>query len=343
MFFVLGAYLAGEEINADYKCHKNWIFFTLYSVLAAYIHYFACLAVGVIYVGLLIYNFRKRGFIIRWISSILTVIMMYLPWLFVFLGQLKKVMGDYWIEEITLQSIYGYFRFLFEPRMDTGHIDVICGILMAVSYCIFLTLSYYKEKEHKKSNWGLWGSMVLFLVILLGVLVSLLIRPIFVPRYMIVAVGCFWFCYAWMIGKNRKNKTLISFALALSLVVCFIDFGQFIRWEYKKKEYYEETCEVIRQIDNSDIVLAEGEHMQGCLSYYLGGREILPLEELEEILETENLEETRIWCFDTENQKNIQPEMIRDKYLNLKVEDLGEYHLEYDTFSVTKIFDKEDS
>ena len=335
MFFVTGAYLTGENINFQDKWHKSWLPFTLYAVLAAYIHYFACLAVGVIYIGLLIRNFRKTGFVKKWVISVLVAVVAYLPWLFVFLSQLKTVIGDYWIEEITLQSIYGYFRFLFEPRMDTFHVDMICGILLAVSYFALLILSF-KNRKCRVSNWGLWGSMVLIVTVLFGVAASLLIRPIFVSRYMIVAIGCFWFCYAWMIGENRKKKILVTFVLVLSAVICFINFSQFMRWEYKKKGYYEETSEVIRQIDSSDIVLAEGEHMQGCLSYYLGGREILPLEDLKDILEmTEFPEETVVWCFDTENEENIQAEEIENEYLD--VEELGQYHLEYDTFSIIKL------
>ena len=76
--------------------------------------------------------------------------------------------------------------------------------------------------------------------------------------------------------------------------------------------------------------------MQGCLSYYLGGREILPLKELKDILEmTEFPEGTVVWCFDTENEENIQAEEIENEYLD--VEELGQYHLEYDTFSIIKL------
>ena len=341
MFFVLGTYLTGEEINSDNKCGKNWGLFTLYAVLAAYIHYFACVAVGVIYVGLLIHNFRKNRFVIKWMVSVLGAIVMYLPWLFVFFSQLKTVIGDYWIEEITLQSIYGYFRFLFAPRVDTLHLDVICGTLIAASYFVLWILSY-KEKERRNSNWGLWGNMVLLLMVLLGVAVSLLMRPIFISRYMVIAFGCFWFCYAWMLGENRKKKKLVIFSLVLSSVICIIDFGQFVRWEYKKNEYYKETSKVIKQIDSNDIVFAEGEHIQGCLAYYLGGREILPLEGPEEIFEIPELSEgIVVWCFDKGKQGNILLEKNIDK--KLYVEDLGQYHLEYDTFSVVKIFCKEDS
>ena len=335
MFFVTGAYLTGEKINSQDKWYKSWLPFTLYVIAAAYIHYFACVAVGAIYIGLLVRNFREKGFVKKWMLSVLIAAAAYLPWLFVFLNQLKTVVGDYWIEEVTLQSVYSYFRFLFEPRMDTFHIDVICGILLSAGYFALLILSF-KNRKCRTSNWGLWGSMVLGATVLFGVTASVLVRPIFVSRYMIVAVGCFWFCYAWMIGKNRKKKVLVAFVLALSAVICFINFGQFVRWEHKKKGYYEETSKVIRQIDGDDIVLAEGEHMQGCLSWYLDGREILPIEELKDISEIMELSEgTVIWCFDTENGENIQTEEIKDEYS--EVEELGQYHLEYDTFSVTKL------
>ena len=335
MFFVTGAYLTGENINSQDKWYRSWMPFTLYAVLAAYVHYFACFAVGVIYIGLLIRNFRKTGFVKKWVISVLAAVVAYLPWLFIFLSQLKTVIGDYWIEEVTLQSIYSYFRFLFEPRMDTFHVDMICGILLAVSYFALLILAF-KNRKCRVSNWGLWGSMVLIVTVLFGVAASLLIRPIFVARYMIVAIGCFWFCYAWMIGENKKKKILVVLSLAVSLVIICIDIGQFVRWEHRKKEYCEETMRVIRQIDSNDIVLTEGKYTQDYLSWYLGKREILKIEELEDILEKSDFADgTVIWCFDTEDGEDIPVEAIKDK--NLEVEELGQYHLEYDTFSIIRV------
>ena len=117
-------------------------------MLAAYTHYFSCVAVVVIYFGILLFEKCDKKIIKKWILSVLVSCFLYIPWIFVFIRQFGKVLGDYWIGEITINSIYDYFRFLFEPRIEKFYLDIILGIALATLYIILLYITV-KELNNK--------------------------------------------------------------------------------------------------------------------------------------------------------------------------------------------------
>jgi len=300
-------------------------------VLAAYTHYFSCVAVVVIYFGILLFEKCDKKIIKKWILSVLVSCFLYIPWIFVFIRQFGKVLGDYWIGEITINSIYDYFRFLFEPRIEKFYLDIILGIALATLYIILLYITV-KELNNKFSRWELWGSAVLILTVLLGIIVSLIARPIFVSRYMIVAAGCFWFCFAWLCAFNKRKKILLCCCCLIVCLVSIINVAQFVRWEGIRKDYYDDFSVVLKEIDKNDIVLADGEHMQGCLSYYLNDMEVFEVSNLQTIEFVDPVIEKndKIWCFLTNvNQSTIDE--LTEKYT---LSSLGTHHLEYYTFEV---------
>ena len=334
MFFVTAAYIYAGEVLRDGGVRKNWYFLLIFGVFAAYTHYFACIAVAVIYLGMLIYHGNNRKFLKKWLVSVLVSCVLFLPWLLVFVRQLGKVMDEYWIGPITLQSLYEYFRFLFEPPMEMFHIDIILGIALAMTY-VSLFFCTMCERREGKARWLLWGCMVLFLTGTVGVVVSLLARPIFVARYMVTALGCFWLAYAGMMLENRSGrKRFVSVAAALIVLAAgFIDTVQFVRWETIRKGYYEEFQGVLADINENALVSTDGEHIQGCLIYYLGRQNVerISADSVRKI--ADNTESnTEFWYFcSKENLEDMQlPE-------HRKTEQLGEYHLEYYSFYVFRI------
>lgn len=333
MFFVTASFLyAGDIINGK-KEEKAWLLFTFFSILSAYVHYFACVAVVVIYFGILLFKKIDSKLLKRWCTSVLVACIAYIPWLNIFLKQMGSVVDDFWIEEITAKSLYSYFRFLFEPPVGKFNLDIIIGVVLAAVYIIMVIISIIKLSE-RRQNWELWGCVVLFLTVIIGIIVSMVIRPIFVSRYMIVAAGCFWLCFAWLIGRNREKNFIKILGLILIVLLSVIDIGQFIRWEEIRKDYYTDFITTINNISDDDIVITDEEHMQGCLSYYLG-KEVVNENPLKIDKTIENIHENNkvIWFFYGERNKKII-EDLKEKY---DIEFIGVHHLEYYTFEVAYI------
>ena len=69
---------------------KNWIYFTFFSLLAAYTHYYAVLTMVFLYLGLLFYYLGTHSWkaVKNWIICSLVTIMAYLPFLIIAIAQI---------------------------------------------------------------------------------------------------------------------------------------------------------------------------------------------------------------------------------------------------------------
>ena len=180
LFFVTSAFIYFAEILTCNNHKRSWSFFVAFSLLAAYTHYFACVAVAFLYLALLLYMiFRDRTQIRLWIIMSGITIVCYLPWLMVLAKQLERVSDDWWIPTIDLQTLKSYVFFMF----GNGWLLILCVGCLA---CFAATLVRKKVGISIEHVWiGLTAFIVPIGTTAIGVVVSLLMRPVFVTRYMI--------------------------------------------------------------------------------------------------------------------------------------------------------------
>ena len=107
----LFAYRAWQDNKA-----RHWVGFVCGGLCAAYSHYFALAAAGILY-GLLFLCilFKKRQLLKSWLIAALVTIALYAPWLGSLIGQLAyKVDHEYWIAPITPATLIDYAKGLFQ-------------------------------------------------------------------------------------------------------------------------------------------------------------------------------------------------------------------------------------
>ncbi len=176
-------------VNAIYalRCFRenriiNWIWFILCGVAAAYTHYYALVSVGIIYGIFFVVLFKSdRTKYKYWVISVISSILLYIPWLRSFTGQLAyKVSHEYWIEKITLGTIWRYYKTIFGIPKLGGYF-----LLFSSVYLISLIYIFVKKKNIMISVCML---AVPALTVAVGVLVSVIIRPVFVIRYVTPAL-----------------------------------------------------------------------------------------------------------------------------------------------------------
>lgn len=115
MFFVTATAVYALEIYRKPDIKRNWLIFTVMSVCAAYTHYFALAAVCFIYMFFLFCAiYRKRTLIKPFVFACIFDILVYLPWIPVFIKQIGQVREGFWIPEFTLQKLLDYMQWLFE-------------------------------------------------------------------------------------------------------------------------------------------------------------------------------------------------------------------------------------
>lgn len=205
----------------------------LYGLAAAYTQYFACVAVGMVYLYVLIvFILWDRSRIKVWLVCLAVSVAGYAPWLVALAGQLHAVGENYWILPLTWRSLGGCVKFLMKPAFANDILNaalaviLTCGCGAAVLYVVLRglrgcnrtkmteedKLSHnsrvldMEEQEKDEAVFVLAGVGVLAGLVAFGFLASILFRPVFVYRYMIPAAGCFWLSVAVAVSKLCKLK-----------------------------------------------------------------------------------------------------------------------------------------
>ena len=168
---------------------RSWVFFTVFSVLGAYTHYFVAISSVVMYMMLLIYLILNKQSLKKWFISVLAGIVMYLPWIYALVKQLTKVHNSYWIKDLTVKSFIkclGYF---------STNSDAIIIQLIAIFALIFFIVVLFKNSDNilDSENYYLLSGIGVFVgTLAVGSILSLVFKPILVARYLLPASAVLW-------------------------------------------------------------------------------------------------------------------------------------------------------
>lgn len=296
MFFVTALMLHGYELVLEYSGReqprkRNWIFLTLYAVAACYTHYFACVAAMAVYLYLLIALFKKKGWRMTLLSGMICAVA-FAPWLFLAVaGQVKAVSANYWIEPVSFRTLLGCVKFLFMPQLGGEKENLATALILLLLYGGLLLarlLSYLKqerEERNREEMFFLLGALgCLASTVVFGFLASILIRPIFVYRYMLPAAGVFWLVFAICAGKQPKGDRA---ALILSLLIFSLgvrNYRTFYGDEMWKRTQMEKALVVLNEIGSEDILIFNFGQLQAVISYYLENDSYLWYESTEKLI-----------------------------------------------------------
>lgn len=210
LFVTLCALFAYRAYRENQK--KHWVAFFLFGTCAAYTHYFALVSAGVIY-GLLLLAILigKRKLWKNWGLASAATIVLFLPWLGSFVYQLAyKVSNEYWIEPITLSTIVGYAMTLFSASGMTAF-----TLFFALAYAVAFVLLLAKGK--KQALVGLAALAVPLGTLAVGLAASILVRPVFVIRYLLPSVPLLVFFFAYSLA-GLDSQALVSSLVTVCLM-----------------------------------------------------------------------------------------------------------------------------
>ncbi|WP_026494411.1 glycosyltransferase family 39 protein [Butyrivibrio sp. WCD3002] len=242
MLFVTCAFFQIPYIlNNDKAPVLNYLLLSVFSALAAYTHYFACASAIVIYLELSVICFIKKEHrkLVGVILSGLVVATSYIPWLFVFFRQVSAVRERYWIEPLSIKGIIGCILFLFSTNKV---LEVLIIVLFTIG-AIGILLCEKQNRIIAFCGLGVWIG-----TILLGVILSIVIRPIFIPRYVLGAAACMWLSVSIGLAEYKRNKKskICSCAIVAASIICLA-----ISMQYVKNEI-EERNEIVRTLNDFD-------------------------------------------------------------------------------------------
>lgn len=189
----------------------DWVVFTLAGLAAAYTHYFALVSAGVIYGLLFVCCLCKNRKLLKpWLIASLVTVLLYLPWLKSFIAQLAvKVTDEYWIAPITFSSLVDDLITLLSTN-DSRVYPLFFGLLVAVLFIQMIV---------RKDGPALLALTVPVLTMVLGIVVSALMRPIYIVRYLVPCAPLLMFFLAFGIANFRREQLFT--AVSSVLLVAF--------------------------------------------------------------------------------------------------------------------------
>ena len=295
LFFLTAAFLHMREILlAGKKLH--WAAFWFYGICAAYTHYFAAVSAFFLYLslaGLLLWKHKKEGgsagsgAFLRtsapWLACVALSVLAYLPWLPSAIRQVSAVREDYWILPLEWSCFGGCVKFVLKPSTGYQLPDYVLAVLLFGSLLLLLLRAFLNRKKEEAfwrdaayASCGIW---VLAGTALFGIAVSFLMRPVFVYRYMLPALGGFWFCFAWFVSGGRAAekeghtvfgwKAVRIISLLLLLAVGLMDYRSFAQGELLKSGQMERTLQAFDGLGEDSVVLFNFDQVQAVAGYYL--------------------------------------------------------------------------
>ena len=139
------------------SCRLHGVALVAYGLAAAYTQYFACVAVVMVYVFLLLaFWFRDRRRIREWFLYVAVSVICYVPWLFALAGQLGAVSENYWILPLTWRSLGGCVKFLMKPAFTDDRINTVLAVVLFAAYLglwlWWVSKLFYKGRESERSR-----------------------------------------------------------------------------------------------------------------------------------------------------------------------------------------------
>ena len=271
MFTVTVSSIYGLLILKESKI-SYWIIFGISVLASAYLHYYALIAVFLINFFMLIWIIiKKRELIISFIIMAITVVLAYIPWLFFFIGQIKKVDNDFWIRHVQPTTFYTsllqYFTYknFFPKGIVTDTIGPI--ILLIVLISIITSIVYMIIKKEKQKL-----GMMLFLfsscigTLLVARLISLFLTPIVYHRYMTVCTGLLILAFCIAVGSFKYraiNVSIISLFVLLNLTaVININIQRF------NGPFYDIENKFGKKIKSGDLIITSDCYCVSPALYY---------------------------------------------------------------------------
>ena len=266
-----------------------------YALAAAYTQYFAAVAAVMVFLYVLFELLRRdRSRIREWILWVAAAAAGYTPWLVALYRQVTAVNANYWILPLSWRTFGGCVKFLMKPAFTNDTLNVVLAVVMTGIYAAVMIrqVFFLKKSCHNGRENGAVSSRIVFMlagpgvlagVVLFGFAASMLLRPVFVYRYMIPAMGCFWLSFAvglheiWQAGIPEDGtegrggffKILPAAALLFVVVVGLRDYRAFMGEEEYKIRLMKETETALSSIAPGDVVIYNFDQVQAVTAYYL--------------------------------------------------------------------------
>ena len=249
LFFVLMSFIYYKEVITHWD-RKSWVLLTLFTLLSAYTQYFFAITCGLIYLLILVEILNNnKDKLKQFGKSVLALIILYAPWMIVFVHQIQTQSGEP-NEGFELVNAIHYLT-AFAIKSQNFEFEMIIFKLVA---CAFLVLILYLIYQ-KKDRFAGAGVFLMYATIAIGI-ISLMFSfsNTMRIRYLVPVFGIFWLSASILIGKIENKKILL---IALILIMVLVGASLAITNDdiNSRLEFNEKKANFLDSINNNDSVI----------------------------------------------------------------------------------------
>lgn len=267
MFFVLACSVYAYEAYLDSKL-INFSKMTVYATSAAYTHYYGLVAIASIFFLLWIFSLKKQEKIIRLILFTSIFLLVYSPWIPVFITQFDKVSHNYWIEIPTPKDLLLFCYYFFSPK-EPAHPYMIFSLpvmsvalsamLLCISVCIFYIIKIHCIKLTDRLLCADGFISVYVLTLFITFVITFGGIPISVPRYTCCVLGPLILGISIYIPEIYKiNKTISGIFLIILFILGSARFFSEKAYYSMKKNETEQINTILNNKENKSNVIIAG-------------------------------------------------------------------------------------
>ena len=248
----------------------HWLLFTLTAILGVYTHYFFffVLLTEVLFYLWSFKRFAARKSFRKFVISGVAVAAAFAPWVYYFIqqgfasGTQPKLSAP---SSVDLFNTFSQFIFGFQA-------DYLNTIIVSTWPIVVLFAFYALQKNRKVSDEVVFIVAAATIPVLAAFFVSILIRPFYLSRYLIVALPALMIFIAWTISNYPKRtafilRGLLVAAITAGLIIQIVSPAAPIKEDYKGVSTY-----LNEKASASDVIATSAPFTIYPIEYYYRGQ-----------------------------------------------------------------------
>ena len=239
------------------------LLFVIASLGASYTHYYAMMSVAIFYLVLLFWSiigrFEKKKLLICYVCTVLG----YIPWLIQMITTFKRTSEGFWM------GGFPGIKDCAESYFYSSKEWYAFGLLAITTFLIIYRLVC--DKTDITAMWLLFGFAAAIGTSVIGEVISIVIRPAFITRYLYPVTPVMWLILSVEIAQLGQKRIVALAIVAISLAVFIPNYLNVYEKDKANDLKCSETQKAMQMlIDENDIVLTNVSHLEWTIfEYYL--------------------------------------------------------------------------
>lgn len=322
MFWVTWAAVSAFGVYTE-RGISDHIQLIIAAIGACYTHNYAMLSCVCIYAILAIFMIKSPR---QWLISGIVVALFYSPWLFILYQQTTNRIGNYWIEPVTVRTVISYVEYLFGSDIPYSPWMLVILCLMALIQCL---------KNIKMDRVKALSAICMFtvpvVIALIGIIVSIVVTPFFIARYLVPCVGLLALFLAISYGGQKTDLKI------LLILFCCVMFVSAYKINYTKEYESTKTEELLNYMNQNmgenDYILYNYDVYGFIYQIYFDEERTIFLEDMDFSRDFDTL-----WFFDSCVTPWLDSQTLEN--YQLQKEFIGRMGIEQNEFSLYRITHK---